>query len=345
MNILIFGAGAIGIWVASQIRLVDPIGEKFAVSLLGRTSFVETARAEGIAVSTSQQSAMRLNAINPIDTIERLPFSADVVIICTKTYSVESVIAEFERSPYATNPVTQFVCFQNGIGSDEKLAAVFGANNVIAATTTVPVSMVTPAHILVERLKGGAGVASLGNNADSVRKVAQCIRATIFEDWRSMKWSKLLLNIIGNATSAILGMPVANIYEDEIGYQLEKQMLQECLAVMKKLGIEPINLPSSPARRLSLALRYVPDGLLQPILKSMVAKGRGDKWPSFYYEMARKTGRCEVVDLNGAIARFGKKIGVATPVNEKLTHVLMALVDGQVSWDEWRGQIKKLAQQ
>ena len=60
------------------------------------------------------------------------------------------------------------------------------------------------------------------------------ITAVGLEEYESMKWSKALLNMVGNATSAILAMPPGDVYRDPSGYELEVRMLREILAVMDK---------------------------------------------------------------------------------------------------------------
>lgn len=346
MKILIIGAGAIGIWVASQIRQHDPDG-KHAVILLGRPRFVAAANADGIQVSHLQAPAQPLQNVTPIAALADLPASAtplDVVIVCTKAYSVPSVIADLQAGQ-VTNPTlmdsrTRVLAFQNGVGSEEAFGAAFGMGNIVAATTTIPVSVLGPAAIRIERLKGGAGMASVGGAP--IDDLVQLLGAATYTDWRAMKWSKLLLNLVGNASSAILGWPVGQIYAHPAGFRLEIAMLRECLAVMHKMGIGVVDLPGSRARQLALVVKWLPDALLKPILGKQAAKGRGDKMPSFYYEVENRSRDCEVSYLNGAIAAHGQRLGVATPANHRLNVVLKQIIAQPEMWQEWKGQPDKL---
>lgn len=341
MKILIIGAGAIGIWVASQIRKHDPTTQH-AITLLGRPRFVAAANEASIQVSLLQDDAQSLQGVRAISSLEALPNADafDVIIVCTKAYSVPSVIADLQASPQSFGAGTRFVCFQNGVGSEEIFAQAFGAAQVVAATTTVPVSVLGPAAIRIERLKGGAGLASMAGAM--VDDLAQLLGAVTYADWRAMKWSKLLLNIVGNASSAIVGLPVGQIYAQPAGFALEVGMLRECLAVMQQLGLAVVDLPGSRARQLAFVLNTLPNWLLKPILTKQAAKGRGDKMPSFYYEVANHSRQCEVGYLNGAIAAHGQNVGVATPINVCLNDTLSQIIAGAVAAADWQGKIDKL---
>lgn len=168
------------------------------------------------------------------------------------------------------------------------------------------------------------------------------------KDYESMKWSKAMLNMVGNATSAILGMTPGDVYRDGKSYDLEAQMLREMLSVMKAKGLQVLNLPGPAATSLARALRIAPRFILKPVLTSIVAKGRGDKMPSFYIDLTSDRGKSEVVFHNGAVARAGKETGVPTPVNQVLNDVLLKLTSGEIDREEFYqnparlvGEVKK----
>jgi 2-dehydropantoate 2-reductase len=153
-----------------------------------------------------------------------------------------------------------------------------------------------------------------------------------------MKWSKLLLNIIGNASAAILDMSTAEVYGNPHLFCLEVEMLREAVAVMQCQGIRPVNLPGYPVPLLAWAVRWAPGFLLKPIMRKLVAGGRGEKPPSLLLELRRSRQRSEVGDLNGAVVRAGQRNQVSTPVNRTLTEVLSELVEGRIQWDNIRRQ-------
>ena len=68
--------------------------------------------------------------------------------------------------------------------------------------------------------------------------------------------------------------------------------------------------------------------------------GRGDKLPSFSYDLARR--RSEVLWLNGAVADAAAQAGGAAPANATLTAVLMALVNGAEPGDSYTNRPDRL---
>ena len=106
----------------------------------------------------------------------------------------------------------------------------------------------------MERAGRGMGIApvEVGRSvADWVALFAAAgIRAGEVADYRAMKWSKAFLNIMGNATSAILNRPPADLYRRDDVFDLEMRMLREMRAVMRRLGVGIINLPTASVRPL-----------------------------------------------------------------------------------------------
>ncbi len=329
MRFLVFGAGAVGAWIGANLVMA-----RQSVAFVGRPSFVAAARDQGVRVALPSGETWRLcdlEAGAALDEVLRragAPF--DAILLCMKSFALAQAIAEL-RACADLLGAARLVAFQNGISSEAALAAAFGAQRVLAATLTSPVSLDAPAAVRLERFGGGVGLAALdasrGDWSDIARAMAGAplLRARTYADWQAMKWSKLLLNLMGNAASALLSLPPAAIYRDRRLFVVEMRALREALAVMAAHDppIQTVNLPGYPVRALALGVRRLPDALLQPLLARLVARGRGDKWPSLYYDVAGQTGRSEVTTLNGAVADAGRRLGVPTPINAALTEMVL----------------------
>ena len=107
------------------------------------------------------------------------------------------------RDPSATTIVTP----QNGVGNEELLAAAFGADNVVAAALTVPVD-VDAQGLGVAAKGGGIAFAPVGSRSAHNWLLAAFgatgLPTRAVADYRSLKWSKLALNVVANASCAIL---------------------------------------------------------------------------------------------------------------------------------------------
>ncbi len=128
---------------------------------------------------------------------------------------------------------------------------------------------------------------------------------------------------------AILNWSPAKILGNPVTYKIEVLQLREALAVMKKMGIKVIDFPGTPVKLLDHASGYPSIEFGRVLIGSALAKGRGAKMPSLHIDLQAGRTRSEVEFLNGAVVRFGEKVGVPTPVNRVLTEILMELTEGK----------------
>jgi len=316
MHYLIYGVGAVGGMLGTRLALA---GED--VTFLTRPAYAQQL-ARGLTV---EQNNHAVTLQNPViaGSLSDVSRRVDCLLLCVKLYDLESAIADIRLH---TLPDT-IVSFLNGVESEDELAGAFGGDVIIPATLTSAVSRQDPNTFLISRERG-VGIAGSHPLASPLLAslTAAGFNTRHYKDGRQMKWSKLLSNITANATAAILGWSAGMVFSHPETYQLELAALREAIAVMGGLGLRVAPLPSLPLHLLPAALR-LPDPILRPVLKRMVAGGRGGKPPSFSFDIAR--GRSEVRWLNGAVARFGQELGVDARVNRALTDILLDLVENR----------------
>ena len=134
-----------------------------------------------------------------------------------------------------------------------------------------------------------------------------------------MKWSKLLANLVGNATSAILDLDPASIYADKRLYAIERRQLREALAVMRALGLRPVG--AARRRRLACSLRGIvaADGDRPAARGPRRSSGaRGGKSPSLRLHVReRRTADGGRAGSTARSPRRGPGPACPTPVNER----------------------------
>lgn len=67
--------------------------------------------------------------------------------------------------------------------------------------------------------------------------------------------------------------------------------------------------------------------------------------PSLYLDLYSGRGKSEVGYLNGAVVKYGDKLGIPTPVNRLLNDTLSAIVSGEAPLEVYTGQPAKLIEQ
>jgi 2-dehydropantoate 2-reductase len=338
MRVTVIGAGAIGGYVGGKLALSG-----HQVTLVDRPVVVEAIKAnEGLRViEPDGQNLARVQATTDLD--EAFAAESELVLFSVKSYDTPAAIQDLQ--PYAGRLV-RLLSLQNGVSNEALLADAFGADKVLAGIITHPVSVPQVDTRRSEKKQGGVAIAPLVPSHD-VNSLVETFRATGLRtracaDARALKWSKLLLNLIGNATSAILDMNTRQVFDDPELVAVEIAALRETLAVMKAQEIKTVDLPGYPVRLLAIALRALPVFVLRAIMRPLVTRGRAEKLPSLLIELRRESGQSEIDELNGAVTRSGKQAGVPTPVNDILSTTLSLLVHNPDQRERWREQPGRL---
>jgi 2-dehydropantoate 2-reductase len=339
MRFLIVGAGAIGSLVGGRLALAG-----HRVTLVGREATVRALRTLGLRVVEDGQTTITRQVSAAASLAEA--FSAaqryDLACLTVKSYDTATAAAELAA---ATSSPPSVVTFQNGVGNEQMLIERFGAARVLSATITAPVQVLEPGMVSVAR--SGRVDLSPTDPGGSVLGLNQALAEAGFDvrlhrDYRALKWSKLLMNMIGNATCAILDWSPTRVFADRRLCALEMQAVREGMDVMSAEGIRLARVGSYPVPLVAPLLTNLPPPLLQPLLLRIIGNARGGKTPSLHIDLRRGRGKSEVDVLNGAICRAGARLGLHVPANQALHAALMALTRREVAWDHYRDKPERL---
>lgn len=337
MSIVVVGGGAIGLQVAGRLAMAG--GEPSA--LLARPGGVAALAAAPLTIRfpDGARQARVAAAAEPAALPEpcRRP---DLAVLCVKGFDTPGAIETLRALD-----ARQVLTLQNGIGNEELLAAALGPSRVIAGAITTSVEVAGPTEIVITKL-GGVGLAPLDPATDLARWAAAFSAAgfptRVYADPRALKWSKALLNMLGNAQAAILGMSVEQLYADGRLIDLDVRAAREALAVMASMGAAPVNLPGYPAGTIAALARFLPQAALRPLLRRLVGRGRGGKDPSLLRDLRAGRAESEGRFLYGAVAEEAARRGVPAPVNAALWRTLDGIASGRIPWDEYRGKPDRL---
>jgi 2-dehydropantoate 2-reductase len=347
LKILTFGAGAIGTYIGGSLALAG-----HTVVFIEQPKTVEELRRRGMRLDLTLDKRRRTqdaylldpSAFVIVPSLEEAlrygPF--DLALFALKSFDTPAALEGIRPFAAKMPPV---LCLSNGVANEPAIAAVLGAEKVIYGTVTSAIGRRAAGDIVLEKLRG-VGIARghpLSEKLNAVFNQAY-LSARLFDDAASMKWSKMLTNLIANPTSAILNMTPAEIFANKDLYRLEIAMLKECLAVMQAQGLKVVDLPGTPVRALAFATK-LPLWLSKPFLSKAAGAGRGNKMPSFHIDLYAGRGQSEVDYLHGEVVRAGEKYHVPTPVNKLLTETLLALTRGEIPLEAFARNPQKLLQQ
>ena len=344
LSVLVFGAGAIGTYIGGSLALAG-----HQLVFVEQTRVVDELRERGLRLDLTLDERRKTKDVSRIDpssfrivpaleeALRYGPF--DVALFALKSFDTPAALEGLK--PFA-DKMPPILCLSNGVSNEPAIADALGKDKVIYGTVTTAVGRRGAGDIVLERLRG-VGVARghpLSEKLNSAFDKAY-LNSRLFDKADSMKWSKMLTNLIANPTSAILDMTAGEVFANRDLYKLEIEMLRECLAVMKAQDIEVVDLPGTPVRALAFATT-LPLWLSRPLLSRAAGTGRGSKMPSFHIDLHNGRGKSEVEYLHGAVVRAGEKFNVPTPVNSVLTKTLMALTNKEIPLEEFSHKPEKL---
>ena len=344
LKVLSFGAGAIGTYFGGSLALAG-----HQVVFIERQNVVDELKEKGLRLDltldarrkTKDASRVNSSAFVIVSSLEEAlrygPF--DLALFALKSFDTEAALEGIK--PFA-DKMPPILCLSNGVSNEPAIAEVLGADKVIYGTVTSAIGRRGAGDIVLEKLRG-MGIAEghpLSERLNTAMNKAN-LNSQLYESADSMKWSKMLTNLIANPTSAILDMTAGEVFANKDLYRVEIEMLKECIAVMDAQGYDVVDLPGMPVRALGFATT-LPLWLSKPFLSRAAGAGRGAKMPSFHIDLHAGRGKSEVDYLHGAVVRAGEKHNVPTPINRVLTETLLAITNKEIPLEEFAKKPEKL---
>jgi 2-dehydropantoate 2-reductase len=299
MRVAVIGCGAVGSLFAANLGTLDDV-EVWAYDLW--REHVEAINASGLRLSGAGDVVGRVRATS--DPAELPP--CDFGIVATKSMHTASAL---EATAHAFTDGA--VCsVQNGAGNEEIVAEY--VSEVIRGTTFPAGHVLAPGHVGWDT-KGDTHIGPFEPKPAPMEKVRAladaCTRAGMpthaLEDARGAQWRKLIFNAASNAIAALTGLTHGQVAEPPTR-ELAWAVMAEGRAVADAQGI---------------VLDMSPEELFDHAARKDVAY---DHKPSMLQDV--EAGRETEIDfLNGAIASFGERYGIDTPLNRTLTALVKGL--------------------
>ncbi|HXZ51155.1 MAG TPA: 2-dehydropantoate 2-reductase [Burkholderiales bacterium] len=299
MRIAIVGCGAMGSVYAGLFAAAGH--EVWAIDRW--REHVEAMRSRGLRLEgASGDRTVKVNA----STEARDAGPCDLVILATKAGQVADA-ARSIKSLLQEHSVV--LSIQNGLGGPDSAASVLGKERVMVGVVGgFGASMRGPGHahhngmelVRLGELEGPV-TPRLEKIADAWRGAG--FRVKVFDDIAQLVWEKLICNCAYSGPCGLTDHTVGEVMSDRDLARVSAACAQEAFAVAKKKGI-----------RLDFGdpVAYVRD------FGSKIPDAR----PSVLLDLMAKR-KSEIEVINGSIPRVGAEVGVAAPVNDTLTALVL----------------------
>ncbi len=300
MRVGIIGAGALGSVIGGLLT------EAGVDTVLFERDAEETRMISDSGLWMEGVSGDRTIKLNMATDPNSVP-KRDLVMIVVKAYDTASTL-DLCRKIIADDGVA--LTLQNGLGAYDILSDAL-PGKVLLGTTTIGAMSLGKARTR----HTGFGQTHLGEPdgtmTERVHKVAETLKrmnsgpVEVTDNAFGSIWSKLIVNAAINAPATLLRLRNGDLPTGAAGRELIHSIVQECLSITKRLGIQLL-LDDAEAHVLKVCAGTAPN------LSSM-------------YQDVLAGRRTEIDFINGALVREARKLGIDAPVNSTLTLLIQTL--------------------
>jgi 2-dehydropantoate 2-reductase len=304
VRVCVVGCGAVGSLFAANLAQLDDV-EVWAYDV--SQPHVDAINAKGLRLTGAGNVVGRVQATTDATALAPCDFG----IVATKAMHTDGAVAATARA-FADAAVASV---QNGVGNEEVLAA--HVPRVIRGTT-FPAGKVLEPGVVQWDVKGDTTFGPFEPRparAEEIERLADaCTRGgmptSAVADARPAQWRKVIFNAATNPVGALTGLSHGRVCERSDLRAIVSALVDEGKAVAAAQGI---------------TLDADPEGLIDHAARPDVAY---DHKASMLQDVEARRAT-EIDFLNGGIARFGRELGIPTPLNDAVTQLVKALED---SW-------------
>ncbi len=306
-RIAIIGAGAVGCLLGGLLA-----NKGYPVTLVGRKEQVKTIQRQGLKIT----GALGRFTVN-VAASTRLDFKPDFLFLTVKAHDVASTCRQIE-SQVKEIPV---VTMQNGVSLDAQAASFFGHHYVVGCVVLFNARYLESGTVhcgfngpLLFEERRAAEAQPVRAVCSLLEQVFSCQRVTNFSGAR---WTKLIINTIGNGIEAISGLSFWECSHYPILGKMAVLILREGFRVLRRRGIRVQPLPGFHLRSLKWLAR-LPLGPASWLLRRKWAKKGAKEVISSTLQSLKRGKETEIDYLNGEIVRLGIELALPTPVNSQV---------------------------
>lgn len=324
MRTAIYGAGSLGTVLGAYITRA---GEQ--IDLINRNQkHIEAMKKDGARIVGKAEFVQPVVALLP----DEMSGKYDIIFLMTKQLENRAVVEKL--TAYLADDGV--ICtMQNGlpeqsvsevIGEDRTYGCAIGwgaqlEDPGVSRLTSEPDALVFALGALTEKGKNDA------HFAETVRLLSLMGKVEVEENFIGVRWSKLLVNSAFSGMSAVLGCNFGEVADNKTARKYAQAIIKEIIDSTEAGGvhIEPIqgkdvvkllNYHNSFRQKISffiIPIAIKKHRLIRASMLQDIEKGKP----------------CEVEAINGVVSVYGRKVGVPTPVNDRVVEIIHGIEAGK----------------
>ena len=326
MKTAIYGAGSLGTVLGAYITKNG--GD---IELINRNrAHVEALNAHGARITGTVDLTVPVRAITP----EEMSGPYDIILLLTKQLHNQEVVTMLKDH---LAPEGVIVTLQNGL-PEPGIAEIVGANRTMGCVVEWGATLSAP------------GVCTLTSAPDSLSFHMGRMEGISDQQYTAVKallekmcpvheepnllgarWSKLLINATFSGLGTVVGGRFGDVSENKTAQQVAIRCMKECIDVGRAAGVTFAPVQGKDITRLFYYKGAVKRAFGVLLLPIAMKKHRAIE-PSMLQDL-RNGKPCEVDAINGVVCAYGRKLGVPTPINDKIVEIIKKEQSGELKME------------
>ena len=309
MNILLIGAGGVGIELATSLA-----SQGADIGIYARGETARAIRENGIR-RIGKFTHYEITGIPVFETYEEIPKNHfDYIFIASKTTANEDISKNLSNHKDILKDTSKIIIFQNGFGNDEPYLRHFTTEQVFCARVVTGASR-PERHISEVTIKTDILLGSLqGENPECLREIADLISKSdisceITREIDRYLWAKMLYNCTLNPLGAILDKTYGQLTENPYTLDIMNNIIDEIFEVINASPYETLWQSSEEYKDIFYS-KLVPDTY--------------NHYSSTHQDIQKKIPT-EIDSLNGKVIQLGEKYNIDVGTNKLIYNLIKAI--------------------
>lgn len=319
----IYGAGSLGTVLGAYIT---KNGGK--IELINRNkAHIDALNKNGAVINGTVDIKTEVHAYTP----DKMNGKYDVFLLMTKQLQNKEVVTML-KDYLSDNGV--IVTLQNGLPEPE-IAEIVGTNRTMGCTVEWGATLSSP------------GVCTLTSDPNSlsfhmgkmdgitdeqftmVKELLELMCPVhVEENLLGARWSKLLINATFSGLGTVVGGTFGSVSENKDGKRVAIRCMKECIDVGHAAGVTFAPVQGKNITKLFYYKSALKRAFATFLIPIAMKKHRNIE-PSMLQDL--KNGKkCEIDAINGMVSKFGKKHGIATPINDRIVEIIKKCETGEL---------------
>jgi 2-dehydropantoate 2-reductase len=309
MNILLIGAGGVGIELATSLA-----SQGADIGIYARGETARAIRENGIR-RIGKFTHYEITDVPVFETYEEIPKNHfDYIFIASKTTANEDISKNLSNHKDILKDTSKIIIFQNGFGNDEPYLRHFTTEQVFCARVVTGASR-PERHISEVNIQTDILIGSLqGENAECLREIADLISKSdisceITSEIDKYLWAKMLYNCALNPLGAILDKTYGQLTENPYTLEIMDSIIDEIFDVINASPYETLWQSSEEYKDLFYS-KLIPDTY--------------NHYSSTHQDIQRRMPT-EIDSMNGKVIQLGEANNINVSTNKLIYNLIKAI--------------------